>query len=182
MRPLWIGVLGMLMGMPVVAEAQARATARDTAREAATAKEHDSLGADLSKTNEDGQPLRLPELPAGMNLDLVRAGDDLFHGKGHCSACHGADGEGMPNSGSAITVALNFVPEDWRVIDSLIIAGIPDPITRSAISMPPRGGKSDLTDAETRAVAAYVWAISRVRDEPWPGGHRSHASAEPGTK
>ena len=45
--------------------------------------------------------------------------------------------------------------------------------------MPPRGGKSDLTPDETRAIAAYVWAISQTRGEPWPGGHATHASMVP---
>ena len=131
------------------------------------------------ETNEEGQPPRLPAFPAAMTLDLIRAGDSLFHGKGHCFACHGADATGLPDAGSALTVGLNFVPIEWRPIDSLIAVGIPDAITRSAIRMPPRGGKSDLSPDETRALAAYVWAISQTRGEPWPGGHETHASMEP---
>ena len=130
-------------------------------------------------TNEEGQPPRLPPLPAGMSLELIRAGDGLFHGKGNCFACHGADATGLPNAGSALTMGLNFVPTEWGPIDSLIVAGIPDPITRSAIAMPPRGGKSDLTPEETREVASYVWAISQARGEPWPGGHATHAGMVP---
>jgi mono/diheme cytochrome c family protein len=130
-------------------------------------------------TNEEGQPARLPPLPAGMTLDGIRTGDSLFHAKGNCFACHGADATGLPDAGSALTMGLNFVPLEWRPIDSLIIAGIPDGITRSAIRMPPRGGKSDLTDDEARAVAAYVWAISQTRGEPWPGGHTTHVAMVP---
>lgn len=131
------------------------------------------------ETNEEGQPPKLPALPDGMSLDLIRSGDSLFHGKGHCFACHGADATGLPDAGSALTVGLNFVPIEWRPIDSLVAAGIPDAITRSAIRMPPRGGKSDLSRDETRAIAAYVWAISQTRGEPWPGGHATHASMIP---
>ena len=76
-------------------------------------------------------------------------------------------------------MTLNFIPLEWHPIDSLIAAGIPEPITRSGISMPPRGGKSDLTPEETRAIAAYVWAISQTRGEPWPGGHITHSSTIP---
>jgi cytochrome c5 len=132
-----------------------------------------------SQTNEDGQPTKLPPLPSGVTLDLVRSGDSVFHGQGHCFACHGADGEGLPNAGSALTLSLNFVPTDLAAIDSVITLGIPESVTRSAIAMPPRGGKSDLTTDETRAAAAYVWLISQVRDEPWPGGHRTHAGMVP---
>jgi mono/diheme cytochrome c family protein len=130
-------------------------------------------------TDEDGQPAKMPPLPPGITLDLVRTGDAVFHGSGHCFACHGADGEGLPDAGSALTLSLNFVPTELAAIDSVITFGIPESVTRSAIAMPPRGGKSDLSTDETLAVAAYVWAISQVRDEPWPGGHRSHVNMVP---
>jgi mono/diheme cytochrome c family protein len=135
--------------------------------------------AGAAQTNEDGQPTRMPALPRGMTLDLVRTGDGVFHGKGHCFACHGADGEGLPNAGSALTLSLNYIPTELAVIDSVITFGIPESVTRSAISMPPRGGKSDLSTDETLAAAAYVWMISQVRDEPWPGGHRTHVDLVP---
>lgn len=135
----------------------------------------DTAGQGIS-TNEEGQPPKLPPLPQGMTVDLIVTGDSLFHTKGHCFACHGADAAGLPDAGSALTRGLNFVPLEWGPIDSLIISGIPDAITRSAIQMPPKGGKSDLTAEETRAIAAYVWAISQTRGEPWPGGHATHAS------
>lgn len=130
-------------------------------------------------TNEEGQPPRLPPLPAGLTLDAIRAGDSLFHGKGHCFACHGADATGLPDAGSALTMGLNFVPAEWAPIDSVIVVGMPEAVARSAIGMPPRGGKSDLTSDETRAIAAYVWAISQTRGEPWPGGHATHAASAP---
>jgi mono/diheme cytochrome c family protein len=128
---------------------------------------------------EDGQPTRMPSLPQGMTLNIIRAGDSVFHGKGHCFACHGADGEGLPNAGSALTIGLNFIPTEWQAIDSVIMLGIPEAVTRSAIAMPPRGGKSDLSTDELREVAAYVWVISQVQDEPWPGGHRTHVNMVP---
>ena len=130
-------------------------------------------------TNEEGQPPRLPPLPAGMTLDLIRTGDELFHGKGNCYACHGADATGLPDAGSALTMGLNFVPTEWQPIDSLIAAGIPEAIARPAIQMPPSGGKSDLTPDEMREIAAYVWAISQTRGEPWPGGHATHSALVP---
>jgi cytochrome c len=127
--------------------------------------------------NEDGQRRRLPALPRGMTLTMIQQGDDLYRGKAGCIACHGPDGGGMPASGSGITAGLNFVPSEWGPIDSLIRTGIPEPVTRSPIAMPPRGAQSNLTDDESRRVAAYVWAISQVQDEPWAGGHRTHAAA-----
>jgi cytochrome c5 len=128
------------------------------------------------QTNEDLQPIVLPPLPSGMTLDMIRDGDLLFHGKAGCFVCHGSEGQGMPAAGDAITNSLAYVQHDWRQIDSLITAGIPDAYTRSPIAMPPRGARSDLSDADIRRIAAYVWAISGVRGEPWPGGHATHDS------
>ncbi len=145
----------------------------------AAAQGPDSLELLLSRTNEDGQPTKVPPLPHGVTLDLVRAGDSVFHGKGHCFACHGADAEGLPDAGSALTLAVNFVPSDVEAIDSIIVYGIPERITRSAIAMPARGGKSDLSTDECLAAAAYVWVISQVQGEPWPGGHRTHVDLVP---
>jgi cytochrome c5 len=157
-----VGCVWMLLVLATAAAAQSRET-----------------GPPLSRTNQDGQPTRMPSLLPTMTLDIIRAGDSVFHGKGHCFACHGADGEGLPNAGSALTLGLNFVPLEWQAIDSVIMLGIPEVVTRSAIAMPPRGGKSDLSTDELREVAAYVWAISQVQDEPWPGGHRTHVNMVP---
>jgi mono/diheme cytochrome c family protein len=155
-------VLAGLGVAPTLATAQERLT-----RPGADEKD----GADL---NEDGQPAKLPALPQGVTLDMIRQGDDLYRGKGGCNTCHGPDGGGMPASGSGITAGLNFVPAQMNAIDSLIKTGIPEPTTRTPVAMPPRGAQSNLTDDETRLLAAYAWAISQVRGEPWPGGHRTH--------
>ena len=159
-------VLAGLWCAPVVLTAQERLT-----RPGGDEKD----GSDL---NEDGQSAKLPALPQGVTLDMIRQGDDLYRGKGGCITCHGPDGGGMPASGSGITAGLNFVPAEIAAIDSLIKTGIPEPATRTPIAMPPRGAQSNLTDDETRRLAAYVWAISQVKDEPWPGGHRSHSTAQ----
>ncbi|HET6797165.1 MAG TPA: c-type cytochrome [Gemmatimonadales bacterium] len=158
MRPLIVALL--LLVLPASAAAQAS----------------DSL---LARTNEDGQPAKMPALPKDVTLDLVRSGDSVFHGKGHCFACHGADAEGLPNAGSALTLGLNLIPSEVAAIDSVIVYGIPERITRSAIAMPARGGKSDLSTDECLAAAAYVWVINQVRGEPWPGGHPTHINQVP---
>jgi mono/diheme cytochrome c family protein len=164
-----------LASMPGATAAQGRISAPPP-RVAGAA---DSSALPLTQTDEDGQPTRMPPLPRGVTLDLVRMGDGVFHGKGHCFACHGADGEGLPDAGSALTLSVNFVPSELAPIDSVITFGIPESVTRSAIAMPPRGGKSDLNTDETLAVAAYVWAISQARGEPWPGGHSTHVHMVP---
>lgn len=127
-----------------------------------------------SPTNEDLQPTQLPPLPGGMTIDVLTDGDRIFHSTGGCFACHGAEGEGLPAAGAGITTGLAYVPIDVKAIATLIAQGLPDADTRSPIAMPPRGARGNLTPVEIAHVATYVWAISQVRGEPWPGGHASH--------
>jgi cytochrome c5 len=156
-----VAVLGLLLAAPLAA--QQEGDARMT------------RGATLD-THEDGQPAKLPSLPSGMTVAMIVQGDSLFRGKGACQTCHGQEANGMPNMGSSLTGGLLFIPPQWNAIDSLILAGIPEPVTRTSIAMPPRGAKSDLTPQESRLIAAYVWAISQTRGEPWRGGHKTHAA------
>jgi hypothetical protein len=81
---------------------------------------------------------------------------------------------GLPDKGSALSLGLHFVPVEWNAIDSLVTTGLPEPVTRTTIAMPPRGAGSNLTPDQIRQVSAYVWAIAQTYDEPWPGGHRTH--------
>jgi mono/diheme cytochrome c family protein len=130
-------------------------------------------------TNDDLQPTTLPTLPLGMTVDMLVDGDRLFHGRGGCFACHGTEGQGLPAAGDALTTTLFYAQYEWKSIDSLITAGLPDELTRSPIAMPARGARGDLTREETQRIAAYVWAISQVKGEPWPGGHASHQGLVP---
>lgn len=131
------------------------------------------------ETNEAMQPTTLPPLPAGMTVDMLVEGDRLFHSRGGCFACHGAEAQGLPSAGDGITNSLFYARHEWKSIDSVITVGIPDALTRSPIAMPARGARGDLTPDEIHLLAAYVWAISAVRGEPWPGGHASHAGLVP---
>jgi mono/diheme cytochrome c family protein len=131
------------------------------------------------ETNEDLQPTVLPPLPVGMTVDMLVEGDRLFHGRGGCFACHGTEAQGLPAAGDGITSSLAYARHEWRSLDSLIRAGVPDAITRSPIAMPARGARGDLSDAEIQQLSAYVWAISGVKGEPWPGGHVSHVNMVP---
>jgi mono/diheme cytochrome c family protein len=125
-------------------------------------------------THEDAQPRKLPALPRGMTVAMIRQGDSLFRGKGGCVTCHGQEANGMPALGSSLTGGLLFIPPRWEVIDSVIMTGIPEAMTRTPNAMPARGAKADLSGEESRLLAAYVWAISQTRGEPWPGGHVTH--------
>jgi cytochrome c5 len=147
-----------------------------TRSDSAVLARHDSL----IDTDEEAQPDTLAALPPGVTLDLIREGDQIFHGAGGCENCHGTEAQRLPARGKTLTAGVSFVPpNDVRAIDSVVSVGIPDALTRSPIAMPPRGQHSDLTAANIRAVAAYVWAISTTKGEPWTGGHISHARHDP---
>ncbi len=158
-----LAALGLLLAAPLAAQQ--------------TGDTRMTRGATLD-THEDGQPAKLPSLPSGMTLAMIVQGDSLFRGKGGCQTCHGQEANGMPNAGSSLTGGLLFVPPQWTAIDSLIEAGIPEPVTRTSIAMPPRGAKSDLTPQDSRLIAAYVWAISQTKGEPWRGGHKTHGQEQ----
>lgn len=126
-------------------------------------------------TDEDAQPDTLPALALGMTLDMIRDGDRLFHGKGGCINCHGLEAQGLAARGKTLTAGVQFVTGgDWNALDSLISVGMPDGLTRSPVAMPPRGQRENLSAGEVRRIAAYVWAISQTKGEPWPGGHALH--------
>ena len=131
------------------------------------------------ETNDELQPATLPPLPPGMTIDKIVDGDRLFHARAGCFACHGAEAQGLPSAGDGITSALFYARHEWTSLDSLITVGIPDVLTRSPIAMPARGARGDLTATEINHLAAYVWAISAAKGEPWPGGHVSHGGMVP---
>lgn len=175
-RRLLIGALATTVAIGAGATIRASALAQE-GRSQVSRQGHGAPGS--IETNDEMQPTTLPPMPPGMTTEALVQGDSIFHGKGGCFACHGTEGEGLPAAGDAITVTLSYAQPTWRSIDSLVTAGIPDALTRSPISMPWRGARGDLTDLEIRKVAAYVWAISQVRGEPWPGGHTSHVDMVP---
>ncbi len=116
-------------------------------------------------------PARADSLPEGVTPAMVSAGKELFGGKGLCLACHGPDAKG--GLGPDLTDT-DWLHGDGSFTDivSRVLLGVPDDESITGQSMPPKGG-STLTDEEVRAVAAYVWTLSRGTPPPGPS---------PGTK
>lgn len=95
-------------------------------------------------------------MPAGVTQEMVEEGQRLYGTV--CAACHGAGG-----SGSAAGPALQdqnwlHIGGSYDEIVAIIQAGVPTPIEFPAM-MPPLGGGS-FDDAQVRAIAAYVFALS----------------------
>ncbi len=92
---------------------------------------------------------------------LIAQGDSIFHGQvggAACTACHGPDAKGTP-------VGPNLTDGEWLNTDGsyegivkTVTTGVPQP-KKAPAPMPPKGGAT-LSDAQVRAVAAYVYSLS----------------------
>jgi glucose/arabinose dehydrogenase/mono/diheme cytochrome c family protein len=102
--------------------------------------------------------------PPGATKEQVALGDRIFHGEvanGTCGGCHGSDGRGSP-------VGADLTEDAWLWSDGSL-DGITKTITQGVAkpkqvggAMPPYGGTT-LEPDELKAVAAYVYAISRKK-------------------
>jgi mono/diheme cytochrome c family protein len=102
------------------------------------------------------QALKLPE---GVTAQMVEDGRQVFKGAGNCITCHGENAEGT-------LIGPNLTDEKWLHIDGsydaivkLVTAGVPQ-AREAMVPMPAKGG-AEITDAQVRAVAAYVWTLCR---------------------
>ena len=101
------------------------------------------------------------ELPEGVTPAMVARGRTLFADDALCYNCHGADGRGIPQLGA------NLTDGEWLHVDGsyaalvrLVREGVPSEESSVGMPMPPGGG-ARLREEDIRAVAAYVWTLSR---------------------
>lgn len=100
-------------------------------------------------------------LPPGVTPGLIAEGKRIFSGPGTCYACHGQDAGGGMGPSLSDTLWIHSKGEYDRIV-ATILSGVAQKDSKSGIMMPPRGG-SAISDADIRAVAAYVWSLSRRR-------------------
>jgi mono/diheme cytochrome c family protein len=112
----------------------------------------------LALTAVVGTRPALAQAPAAVTPALIAQGDSIFHSKGNCYACHGANAQGA--------VGPNLTDAEWihsdgsyDAIVKQVTTGVPQNESKSGIMMPPKGGSS-ITDDEVNAVAAYVYSLS----------------------
>ncbi|MBS0418523.1 MAG: PQQ-dependent sugar dehydrogenase [Proteobacteria bacterium] len=102
--------------------------------------------------------------PPGATRDQVALGDRIFHGEaanGTCGGCHGSDGRGSPVGPDLVTGKWLWSDGSLDGISKTISTGVAKPKTVGG-AMPPNGGAA-LKPDELKAVAAYVYAISRKK-------------------
>lgn len=99
------------------------------------------------------------QAPAAVTPAAIAQGDSIYHTRGNCYACHGANAQGA--------VGPNLTDAEWihsdgsyDAIVKQITSGVPAAESKSKIPMPPKGG-SQITDDEVKAVAAYVYSLSQ---------------------
>lgn len=100
-------------------------------------------------------------VPVGATRAQVLLGSRIFWGEiagGTCSGCHGSDGKGSTVGPSLISGQWSWGDGSWQAIAATIDMGVVRP-KRADGAMPPRGG-APLSEADVKAVAAFVWAIS----------------------
>ena len=121
---------------------------------------------DAPPTTPSADPELEGGLPEGVTAQLGQEGQRVYHGPGLCVTCHGQDGVG-----AALGPALN--DQEWIHLQTgsydeilaITRSGVDSPAEYPA-PMPPRGG-ADISDDQLRAVAAYVFALSRgVETQP----------------
>lgn len=78
-----------------------------------------------------------------------------------CSSCHGLEAEGIPGLGKDLRTSA-FVK---GLSDEELLAfikqgrGVGDPANTTGVDMPPKGGNPALTDADLRAIIAYIRSV-----------------------
>ena len=94
---------------------------------------------------------------------MIATGVSIYHGRianGLCFTCHGADAKGT-------TLGPNLTDSEWINTDgtfggivTTIRSGVPTPKAHPN-PMPPMGGGT-LSEDQIRAVAAYIYQLSRA--------------------
>lgn len=104
---------------------------------------------------------QLPDsLPPGVSPQMIQRGRLFYEGPGLCVSCHGKDLKGIPRAGSDLTDSIWAGGNgSYESIVGQILEGVPAEQSVTGTAMPPKGA-SNLSDAQVRAMAAYVWAVS----------------------
>lgn len=97
-------------------------------------------------------------LPPGVTGAMLSEGAAVFKGPGMCVVCHGPEGKGAvgPNLTDAIWIHSRGTYDE---IVRQVTTGVTAKESTTGVPMPPKGG-SAISEAQVKAVAAYVWSLS----------------------
>jgi mono/diheme cytochrome c family protein len=132
---------GAVACLVVVAACAKKEAAENTASDTAT-----TAVAPAPAETTPAAPTTTAALPAGVTQDQVTQGDQVFHGKGNCYTCHGADAKGT-------ALAPNLTDAEWlniggtyNEIVTTVHTGVAKP-KKAPAPMPAMGGAT-LSDDE----------------------------------
>jgi len=102
------------------------------------------------------------ELPEGVSIEMIERGKVVYAGPGICSSCHGPAGKGIPSLGADLTDS-EWLHSDgsYAGITKTVMEGVTAQASSSGVPMPAKAG-TNISDADVKAVAAYVWTLSKV--------------------
>lgn len=112
------------------------------------------------------------ERPAGVTDSAIAWGKALFQGSANCARCHGRDGRGSEYGPDLADAIWWHGPGTYEWLVREVTHGIPDNLTVTGDPMPARGS-APMNELDTRAVAAYVWALSHPPKPPRPEPYRA---------
>jgi mono/diheme cytochrome c family protein len=101
-------------------------------------------------------------MPAGVTADMIAEGKTLFEAQtSNCTRCHGPGGKGGQNGPDLTDNTWVQIDGSFPAIEHLILTGVPaDKIKGNyRFAMRPKGG-SQLSDAQVKSVAAYLYSVT----------------------
>lgn len=101
-------------------------------------------------------------VPKGSSKEQLALGERVFHGEqggATCGGCHGSDAKGSPIGADLTSGKWLWSDGSLKGIEETVANGVPDPKEHGG-AMPPMGGVQ-LSEADLKAVSAYVWALGQ---------------------
>lgn len=112
----------------------------------------------LHQQNPTQPQTPLPDTSA-ITPTMVELGRAIFHGQGMCQSCHGKKLQGSQ-------LAPTLMPHAWRDAKNGDFAAIYYVATHGVPSTLMVAYPGAITPAQARAVASYVWSVSRGKVKP----------------
>jgi mono/diheme cytochrome c family protein len=103
--------------------------------------------------------------PAGVTVERVQQGMQLYQGKGACAPCHGNLGVGTADGPALLAGRWKLGPGTYEWLCHIVRHAGWGATSPSADPQAMRG-PTVLDSTEVNLVAAYVWSISRGRAAP----------------
>ncbi|MDH3291443.1 MAG: cytochrome c [Gemmatimonadota bacterium] len=100
--------------------------------------------------------------PPGVTDSVIQRGSVVFRGSARCDVCHGADARGTEDGPDLTDDKWLRGEGTFDQILERVLYGTPRRDAKTGKPMPMRGWEPVSGD-DARAVAAYVWSLSRQR-------------------